>query len=919
MLSQLHNGSWRVTLQVINPEGLVAHEEEATVNQETGEVKSSDFYLPRDMDYWFAIVMYYKPDGFGEVPIGWVAKSQKIYGDYSPVTWTDDEIVTDSAKISPDVSASVAVGFLPGLDSDSDGVINLDEAIAGSDPLDPNSLPQPPRVKDQVLPEAPVNSIDLELTFEDPLGGIQVIPQDTLCGYYDWQVTPKADATELKLKARFNTHALVADNMNAGQVALSFKVTNRLGFAKTYSYPFNYTKDELAERWGPEIAIVTPQAGETVSDIITVEANACDEDGIKSLVPLVDGAEDLDPLGEHFFGNINASSLGEGIKPLTFTAIANQDKPTFPARTQFQNSKTIEVKVTNNSEIEVISPAPGTPLRDAIKVEARVKKELVPDLINLSIESITTNGQPNLNFNLLTLDQNNAPDIFVGQITNSSFIDDEINFTINFIATAESRTIRRAVSFKIDNAPNILDFSIKNSEDTINPCLYPGTATVQWKVDNWGPEDAVPLDGEDSAKLIQLNGVDVKDENDKWVGEGEKEFDCPNLSNPSHVLEARRIGVNSNGIVGRVFSSEKTLKYNAIKVTGIYSGSGVNPNNPATAIYIKPFAPIEFNPHWVLEFTRIKDNAGEEKVTFEGQGVEIKLNELIDPNTQSAFKLVPRSSYKFVLTLLNDKGDAVTRSNEINFFTVDNSLNLWWRFNQPKGIPSDPVTSIREWATGNNIYNLYFSDGYEYNPITENNLPPLPIIVLGSPIMGNMDYFRTFGWPITGVNGLTVEALIKFESINNMEEVPYIITKNGEFALGYDKNGNYVFRLGDKDNSCGINKQGFWEGPDIGNTYTSTEVADIGWHHIAVTYDKQNVNFFIDGSLKDSFAAKTGKPIKQCAFNVGVNYIDPLTSGLFNGVIGEVAIYGRALSSDPMNNEIKNSCQRMYPAIASCQ
>ena len=83
MLSQLHNGSWRVTLQVINPEGVVAHEEEATVNQETGEVKSGDFYLPRDLDYWFAIVMYYKPDGFGEVPIGWVAKSQKIYGDYT--------------------------------------------------------------------------------------------------------------------------------------------------------------------------------------------------------------------------------------------------------------------------------------------------------------------------------------------------------------------------------------------------------------------------------------------------------------------------------------------------------------------------------------------------------------------------------------------------------------------------------------------------------------------------------------------------------------------------------------------------------------------------------------------------------------------------------------------------------------------
>jgi len=84
-------------------------------------------------------------------------------------------------------------------------------------------------------------------------------------------------------------------------------------------------------------------------------------------------------------------------------------------------------------------------------------------------------------------------------------------------------------------------------------------------------------------------------------------------------------------------------------------------------------------------------------------------------------------------------------------------------------------------------------------------------------------------------------------------------------------------------------------------------IEDKEWHHIAVTYDGNNLNLYLDGKLfstKKTFGAVM--PVNNNPLRIGG---DPLHHNFFNGVIDEVKIYSRALNNEEIQQEYSYQSQ----------
>jgi hypothetical protein len=128
-----------------------------------------------------------------------------------------------------------------------------------------------------------------------------------------------------------------------------------------------------------------------------------------------------------------------------------------------------------------------------------------------------------------------------------------------------------------------------------------------------------------------------------------------------------------------------------------------------------------------------------------------------------------------------------------------------------------------------------------------------------------------------GTSPRTVEAWVK-TTMSGLGEV---------FCYGAPSGGQ-VFDLGIWGASIFVSG---WSSPQ----YTvSANVNDGAFHHVAVTYDGTNASVFCDGVLLDTraFGINTGSG----AATIGAR-MDAATE-FFNGIIDEVGVYNRALSSD---------------------
>ncbi|MCP5468102.1 MAG: hypothetical protein H7A32_02400 [Deltaproteobacteria bacterium] len=106
------------------------------------------------------------------------------------------------------------------------------------------------------------------------------------------EVTESEDGTLSHLSAVFNTRASYAKD----EIVLRIEAIDPLGIRTERSYPVSFSKSaQRPADLGPEIAVIQPFRGETVSGKIDVAAEACDESGILRL-KLVSSGEEVFPM-----------------------------------------------------------------------------------------------------------------------------------------------------------------------------------------------------------------------------------------------------------------------------------------------------------------------------------------------------------------------------------------------------------------------------------------------------------------------------------------------------------------------------------------------------------------------------------------------------------------------------------------------
>ena len=165
---------------------------------------------------------------------------------------------------------------------------------------------------------------------------------------------------------------------------------------------------------------------------------------------------------------------------------------------------------------------------------------------------------------------------------------------------------------------------------------------------------------------------------------------------------------------------------------------------------------------------------------------------------------------------------------------------------------------------------------------------------------GTNDYFYIpHSTALEPVSGLTVEAWI---NSNNLAGNRYIIG-NGDscwakgYALYLDSNGMLRFRLGNSGAA----------GACLYNGYSSvvgtSNLKGAGWHHVAATYDGSTMRVYVDGAEQKSASRSGTIYYSDWQTNIGADgisgsYIDMNT--VFSGLIDEVTVYSRALSTSEL-------------------
>ena len=148
------------------------------------------------------------------------------------------------------------------------------------------------------------------------------------------------------------------------------------------------------------------------------------------------------------------------------------------------------------------------------------------------------------------------------------------------------------------------------------------------------------------------------------------------------------------------------------------------------------------------------------------------------------------------------------------------------------------------------------------------------------------EYVNIAASPVFGITGdITLAALIKRE-VPLAYDAIVAKTDGGNF-FDYD----FYFSGGD-------NRLRFWS--DAGTptpVFSTREIADTNWHHVAVTRSGSTISFYIDGLDAGTATQTGGSANNSIPIRIGTDGPTWDPSSLFQGSIDEVRIYNRALSA----------------------
>lgn len=130
------------SLKVYNSQGELSGEADLVINNDL--VSSESVSLERQ-PYYFVLGFYYTLDDGSSVGIANVVLDESLSSGDNNFSYQETDITYDnSSEINNDLSASFSLGGyeVTNLDLDGDGVSNIREILAGSDPLDAADLPE---------------------------------------------------------------------------------------------------------------------------------------------------------------------------------------------------------------------------------------------------------------------------------------------------------------------------------------------------------------------------------------------------------------------------------------------------------------------------------------------------------------------------------------------------------------------------------------------------------------------------------------------------------------------------------------------------------------------------------------------------------------------------------------------------------
>ena len=135
-------------------------------------------------------------------------------------------------------------------------------------------------------------------------------------------------------------------------------------------------------------------------------------------------------------------------------------------------------------------------------------------------------------------------------------------------------------------------------------------------------------------------------------------------------------------------------------------------------------------------------------------------------------------------------------------------------------------------------------------------------------------------------NGISITAFVKRDRLGSS----MVVGKNNSYLLGFSSDLIYFNAY---DGSA-------W----YAATFSTTSVADFAWHHIAATFDSSDktVRLYLDGGIVATNVL-TKYVVAPSTYPLTVGYMYAWASvWYFNGLIGEVCIYNRALSAEEIGD-----------------
>ncbi|MEO0705021.1 MAG: NF038122 family metalloprotease [Cyanobacteria bacterium J06649_5] len=135
---------------------------------------------------------------------------------------------------------------------------------------------------------------------------------------------------------------------------------------------------------------------------------------------------------------------------------------------------------------------------------------------------------------------------------------------------------------------------------------------------------------------------------------------------------------------------------------------------------------------------------------------------------------------------------------------------------------------------------------------------------------------------------LTLATWVNADAFENWTGLIIKGTSNVSYALELGSDGKLIFDT-NYGNLAGASGQGTF--------YSSSGLTINQWHHVAVTYDGNNVQFYIDGQLDSSTAASITLGTSNEELVIGA---DLAGGSHFNGDLDDVRVYNRALSAEEL-------------------